>query len=318
MRFSSGPAWLISVAAFLLASATTGSAGGWTVKDGAGRTVEVASTSRIVTVGGAVTEIVYALGFGDRVVAVDITSSFPSSAKAKPSVGYMRALSPEGVLSLAPTIVLAIEGTGPPDAIEVLSRSSIPFVVVPEGYDEESVLRKVRFVAQALGASEKGEAMARQIEEDFAAVKAMRAKIVSKRSAVFVLAVGNGTPTVAGDRTSAAGIFTLAGVDIAVLGMSGYKPVTPEAALAAQPQAVVTMLERSQGLEASVIFSLPAFSSTPSVREKRLVSVPSDYLTFGPRTAHAARDLAAAIYPESVLSQLTPRPWTAAEPASKP
>jgi iron complex transport system substrate-binding protein len=304
-------------AAWLLAAVPLGAnAGAWTIKDATGRSIEIAETSRIVTVGGAVTEIVYALGFGDHVVAVDITSSFPALVKAKPSVGYMRALSPEGVIALAPKIVLAIEGSGPPDAIEVLSRASVPFVIVPEGHDEAAVLRKVRFIAEALGVPEKGEAMAKQIAKDFAVVAASRAKIATKRSAVFVLAVGNGTPTIAGEQTSAEGIFKLAGVENAIRGMNGYKPATPEATIAAAPQAVVTMVERSHGLGADVMFALPAFAGTPAAKDQRLVPVPSYYLTFGPRTAHAAQMLAASIYPELSLPQLPPRPWTEAEPAA--
>lgn len=290
-------------------------AGAWTVKDATGRSVEIADTTRIVTVGGAVTEIVYALGFGDRVVAVDITSSFPASVKGKPSVGYMRALSPEGVVALSPKLVLAIEGSGPTAAVEVLSQASIPFVVVPEGHDEAAVVRKVRFIAEALGVPEKGEAMAKQIAEDFAALSAMRAKIATRRNAVFVLAVGNGTPTVAGEQTSAEGIFKLAGIDNAIRGTNGYKPATPEATLAAAPQAVVTMIERNHGLGADVMFALPAFAGTPAANDKRLVSVPSYYLTFGPRTAHAAQKLASLMYPELSLPQLPPRPWTEAESA---
>lgn len=304
------------VSAYLLAASSfVANADAWTVKDGAGKTHEIADVSRIVTIGGAVTEIVYALGFGDRVIAVDITSTYPASTKSKPSVGYMRALSPEGVLALGPKIILAIEGSGPKDAVEVLSRASIPFVIVPEGYDEASVLRKVRFVAQALGVPEKGEALAKKIAEDFVAVTAMRAKITTHRSAVFVLAVGNGSPTIAGEHTSAEGIFKLAGVDNAISGLHGYKPATPEATQAAQPQAVITLFERNHGLEADVMFALPAFAGTPAARDKRLISIPSYYLSFGPRSAHAAQKLAASVYPELALPQLPPRPWTEAETA---
>ncbi len=308
---------IIPIAALMVTATFTANAGAWTITDASGRKTEIADVSRIVTVGGAVTEIVYALGFGDRVVAVDITSSFPAEVKGKPSVGYMRALSPEGVLALSPKIVLAIEASGPPDAVEVLSRASVPFVIVPEGYDEASVLKKIRFIAQALGVPEKGEAIAKQVAEDFAALSAMRAKIGARRSAVFVLAVGNGTPTVAGDRTSAEGVFELAGVDNAIKGMNGFKPATPEATLAAAPQAVITMIERNHGLGPDVMFALPAFSGTPAAREKRLVSIPSYFLSFGPRTAHAAQKLAASIYPELSLPQLPPRPWTEAETAAR-
>ncbi len=85
-------------------------AGAWTVKDASGRSVEIADISRIVSIGGAVTEIVYALGFGEKVVAIDLTSGFPAAVRKLPSIGYMRTLSPEGVMSLTPTIILAIEG----------------------------------------------------------------------------------------------------------------------------------------------------------------------------------------------------------------
>lgn len=99
--------------------------------------------------------------------------------------------------------------------------------------------------------------------------------------------------------------------------MNGFKPATPEATLAAAPQAVITMVERNHGLGPDLIFALPAFAGTPAAREKRLVSIPSYFLTFGPRTAHAAQKLAALIYPELSLPQLPPRPWTEAETAAK-
>lgn len=301
----------------LAISSFSASADAWTVKDAAGRTVEVADTSRIVTIGGAVTEIVYALGFGDRVIAIDLTSTYPAAAKNRPSIGYMRALAPEGVLSLGPSIVLAIEGSGPAEAIEVLSRASIPFVLVPEGYDEEGVLRKIRFVAQALGVPEKGEQLARTVADDFAAARKLLAqKVTRKRTAVFVLATGSGTPTIAGRHTSAEGILTLAHVDNAISSVNGFKQATPEATLAAQPQAIIMLLERNHAMNADAVFALPAFATTPAAKDKRLVLIPSYYLTFGPRTAHAMRDLAAEIYPELDLPKLPPRPWTEAEPTA--
>ena len=72
-----------------------------TVVDAGGRSVRVSDASRILSIGGDVTEIVYALGAGDRVVGVDTTSQFRQALKEKKSVGYMRALSSEGVISVA-------------------------------------------------------------------------------------------------------------------------------------------------------------------------------------------------------------------------
>ena len=84
----------------------------------AAATSSVKDASRIVSIGGAVTEILYALGLKDRVVAVDATSLYPDEAlKQKPSVGYFRALSAEGVLGLNPSLVLAIDGAGPKETV---------------------------------------------------------------------------------------------------------------------------------------------------------------------------------------------------------
>lgn len=308
---------VIGASVFTLLLAPIAAAGTQNITDATGRKVEIGDTSRIVTIGAAVTEIVYALGFGDRVVAIDLTSTYPAAATEKPSIGYMRTLSPEGVMSLTPTLVLAIEGSGPPDAIAVLSAASVPFVIVPDTHDETGVLQKVRFIANALGVSDKGEAMTKVIAEDFAALAAMRARIAQRRNAVFVLAAGNGSPTVAGKGTSAEGILKLAGVDNAIKDVTGFKPASPEATLAAQPQVVITMLERNHGLGAETMFALPAFAGTPAAANKRLFSIPSYYLTFGPRAAHAARDLAASVYPELTFPQLPARPWASAQSSAE-
>jgi iron complex transport system substrate-binding protein len=282
-----------------------------------GRTTEIRDTSRIVTIGSDVTEIVFALGHGGEVVAVDQTSTFPAAVRAKPNVGYMRALSSEGVIAVAPGLILATAGSGPPNVIEILSRAAIPFVVVPEGHDEQSVLRKIELIARVLGEEERGKAMTNAIAEDFRALQAMRERIGKKRKGIFVFAVGGGTPTVGGSKTAADGIFTLGGVENAMHEITGYKPAVAEATLAAAPDAVITMTERNHSLDADTMFALPAFAGTPAARAKRLVSIPSYYLNFGPRAAHAARNLAAAVYPELGLPALPARPWTNAGTAGE-
>jgi iron complex transport system substrate-binding protein len=281
-----------------------------------GRKVDIRDTSRIVAIGGAVTEIVFALGHGTEVVAVDQTSTFPPAVGSMPNVGYMRALATEGVLSLAPTLIIAIEGSGPPDVIGILSRAAVPFVIVPEGHDEAAVIRKVRLIAAALGEAKRAEEMIAAMQNDFRAVKEQRQKIAKARKAVFVLAVGSGSPTVGGAETSADGIFELAGVENAMKTIHGYKLAEAESTLAAAPEVVVTMLERNHGLDADAMFSQAAFVGTPAARDRRLVSIPSYYLNFGPRTAHAANLLAAAIYPELKFPPLPARAWTTGAPAA--
>jgi iron complex transport system substrate-binding protein len=127
------------------------------VKDAAGQLVTIRDNSRIVSIGGAITEILYALGLDHRVVAIDSTSFYPPQAlREKPNVGYMRALSPEGVLGLNPSLILATEDAGPKETITVLRAAGIPFVLVPDKYSGRSILEKIEIVAAAAGGAERG------------------------------------------------------------------------------------------------------------------------------------------------------------------
>lgn len=267
---------------------------------------------RIVSIGGAVTEILFALGFGDRVVAVDQTSRYPAAARALPDVGYARALSPEGVLSVGPTLILAMEGAGPPSTMEVLKQASVPVVVIPDGHDREAVLRKIAAAAKAVGAEEKGKALATEVSDDFAALDAMVKALPERPRAVFVLSASGGAAVVGGSDTSADAMLKLAGLTNAMAEIKGFKPALDEAAMSAEPEAVVVMRGGGQVLDAATVFALPAFAGTPAARDKRLVALPGSYLLgFGPRTPRAARDLAAALHPGAKLPELPPRPWSA-------
>src|SRR5690606_20289178 len=87
---------------------------------------EISGANRVVAVGGSITEIVYALGEEKRLAGRDSTSVYPPEALQLPDVGYMRQLSPEGVLSVSPDAILMLEGSGPPSALDVLGKASVP------------------------------------------------------------------------------------------------------------------------------------------------------------------------------------------------
>ena len=185
----------IALAWALLAAAGGPAASGAevTVVDAGGRNVRVTDASRILCIGGDVTEIVYALGAGERVAAVDTTSQFPPQAlKEKASVGYMRALSSEGVISVGATLVLASERAGPPEVVKTLKASSVPYVEVPDAFSPEGLVRKIRLIAQAIGTEADGERVARGVTDGFAALATLRGKIGRPVRALFVLGVQNG------------------------------------------------------------------------------------------------------------------------------
>ncbi len=277
-----------------------------TLRDAAGREVAVTDSSRIVSIGGAVTEILYALGLERRIIAVDTTSLYPSRAlKEKPNVGYMRQLSAEGVLGLSPTLVLASEGSGPKETVAVLEAAAVPYVQVPEHFTGEGIIEKIEVIATAVGAENEGACLAAAVRADLDTLKSLRARIERPVRVLFVLSFVNGKPMVAGRNTAADGIITLAGAVNAISAYDGYKPVNDEALIEVKPDAVLVMQRPDQALTADAVFSHPALALTPAASRKAFVSMEGLYLLgFGPRTARAARDLAIALQPQLGLDPM--------------
>ena len=272
------------------------------VTDVSGAEIDVATRSRIVSIGSDVTETVFALGEGPRVVAVDTTSLYPHEATALPNVGYMRALSTEGVLSMNPDLILASAGSGPPEVINGLRQSGVPLALVDYTPSPKSVIGKINFIADLLDVKAKGDALAASVEAEFDKVSAAVAKLSAHPKVLFVLSLAGGRIMAGGDESSAAEIIALAGAVNAVSGFKGYKPVSEEAVIAAAPEAIIMMHSHAGGMEADALFAREPFASVPAAREKRLIKFDGTYiLGFGPRTPAAARDLALALHPGVIL-----------------
>ena len=295
LRAAAGAFVLAVAAAFV-----TGAAADVTIKDASGRDVTISDTSRIVSIGGDITEILYALKADGKVIAVDSTSQFPAeAAKTKKVVGYMRALSAEGVLSTNPTLIIASPDSGPAEVVKLLKSSSVPYVEVPDDKSAEGVAEKIRFVASVIGDEAAGDALASKVEGDFAALAKDRAKITKPVRAIFVLSVTNGRAMIAGSKTSADAILKLAGAENAAGDVPGYKPLVDEAAMELAPDAIVTMKHGGNSMPSDSILSVKGLKMTPAGKNDRIIEMDGLYLLgFGPRSASAARDLMKALYPK--------------------
>jgi len=270
---------------------------------------------RIVAVGGALTETVFALGAGDRVVAVDSTSRFPDPVRALPQVGYLRALAPEGLLSLAPDLLLLSGEAGPAQAVAVLRAAGTPLAVVEDGAGPGAPAAKIREVAAALGLQAAAERLAMTVTADWAALDAPIAALRRPLRAIFVLSAARGSPLVSGRFTHADALLRAAGaVNPLASAFEGYRPLSTESAAVLAPEAVVMMehaLVEAGGLDA--LLRIPALAVTPAAAARRIVTIEGSYaLNFGPRAAHARRDLAQLLHPDLPLPELPRRPWTEA------
>ncbi|GAB4272546.1 MAG: hemin ABC transporter substrate-binding protein [Methylomicrobium sp.] len=253
-----------------------------------------ANEPRLVVVGGALTEIVYALGAERLLVGVDTTSQWPQAATTLPQVGYMRYLSAEGILSLAPTLLLMTQSAGPPTVIEQIREAGVTIETVSEDNTPGGVVAKIREVAERLNEPEQGERLAEQVQNDFERLEQMTSKLSRRPKVLFMLAVSRGAPIVSGVGTPADAMIRLAGGDNALTGFEGFKPVSREALIAAEPDVIVlTDLAANALGGVERIFELPGIESTPAGKKRRAVTMDTLYLIgFGPRTGQAGLDLA--------------------------
>ncbi|MCT4557138.1 MAG: ABC transporter substrate-binding protein [Pelagimonas sp.] len=257
--------------------------------------------AEILSIGGEITEIVYALDQGHRLIARDTTSTWPEQARDLPDVGYMRALSPEGVLSVGASMILSAEGSGPQEAIDVIKQADINFIEVAHGFDGDAIAEKIRTVGAALEVEDKAEALARDVTAALdSAEAAAEAYQGPRKKVMFILSANGGKLTAGGQNTAADALIRMAGGVNAAQGFDGYKPVSGEAVLAAAPD-VILMMNRGgdHAIPAQKLFSMPALALTPAARNGALIHVDGlKALRFGPRTAEAVTELTQALYGE--------------------
>ncbi|WP_300530651.1 hemin ABC transporter substrate-binding protein [uncultured Mameliella sp.] len=253
----------------------------------------------VLSIGGAVTEIVVALGQQHRLLARDTTSTYPPAVTNLPDVGYMRALSPEGVLSVGPSLILSEEGAGPPEALKVIRAADLAYVEVPDALDATGILDKIEIVGTALGVPERAKGLAAEVGAALDAAQA-RADIPAedRKRVLFVLSTDGGKINASGTGTAADAIIRMAGGVNAVEDFTGYKQLTDEAVGLAAPD-VILMMDRTGDHAAGddELFDMPAIRMTPAAETRSVVRMDGLLiLGFGPRTAEAIEALNAALY----------------------
>jgi len=276
--------------------------GSMTAKGAADQVAAETAAKRLVVVGGALTEIVYALGEGHRVVGVDTTSVWPPAATQLPQVGYQRTLAAEGVLSLRPDLVLASNNAGPPAVLAQIRQAGVPMAIVDTEDSPEGLLDKIAQVAALVGRPADGERLATRLRAELQALARQVAQVSDRPRVAFFLSAGRGVNLAAGRDTAAHAVIELAGGRNALAGYSGYKPVNPEAMIAAAPEVLMTTqrtLDELGGVDG--LLALPGAALTPAADAQRIEAMDALFLLgFGPRTPAALRELAARLHPSLI------------------
>ena len=257
---------------------------------------------RVVSVGGALTEIIYQLGAESQLVGVDTTSLYPEAATKLPQDGYQRALSAEGVLSLNPSIVLATDQAGPPAVIKQIKLAGIEVLIIPTKYSAAGVVNKINQVSQALGLKSAGAKMAEDFLAEMDTLSNTEDKNI-KTDVMFLLNVGKGSPMAAGIKTAADAMIVLAGASNVMKQYEGYKPVSTEAIVVADPEVLLLPQRTIDALGGqSGVLGIAGVNVTRAGKKKRVVAMEGLYmLGFTPRLPEAVRDLSKLLHSTKAL-----------------
>lgn len=248
-----------------------------------------AGLPRLITVGGGITEVVYALGAQDQLVGTDTTSLYPAAAQTTPKVGYMRQLSAEGLLALRPDALIAGTDAGPPVVIDQLRSAGVRVELVNADHSWGEVGRKVAAVGRASGREVAARELQARLDARWQAVIArVQAAQGTGPRVLFVLS-HSGSPMVSGEQTAADALIRFIGARNPLAGFKGYRPMTAEAMAQAAPDVILTT---TQGLEAiggeAKFWQRPELALTPAFQRRAsagaLVHLDAlELLGFGPR-----------------------------------
>jgi len=247
---------------------------------------------RIVALANGSMEVLYALGVERYVVGRDIASNF-QAVKRIPIVTNGHAISAEKLLKFKPTIILADKNSGPAKALEVIKRSGVKVVVIPEAYSIPMMASKYRAIIKAINLGEKSA----PAEKLLASIPPLKVETPSSnlRVAFFYLRGSSSIYLMGGKGSGADGIIQAAGgLDVgAEMGLPSFSPITSEAVLTADPAILLVMKKGVQsvgGVEG--LQKLPGIAQIIKERRRKVITVDDSLLlSFGPRTSDLIENL---------------------------
>ena len=255
-------------------------------------------SSRIVAAGGSIAEMLYALEAGGLIVAVDSTAAYLPETSTLPSVGYVRNLSAEGILALKPSLILGEHDMGPAEVLNQISSVEVEVKRIEERHSTQGIIDKFICIARVLDK----EGAAREIlKSQFAEIvtsleKANVASVDLPRAALILNFVDN-QPIVAGANTSGDGLLRMAGAENVFSDVEGWKPLSRELLIAANPEHIVLTeraLKSIGGLQG--MLSDPLLASTDALSSDNVHAYSGmSLLGFGLQTLEVALSLKKAM-----------------------
>jgi iron complex transport system substrate-binding protein len=277
-----------------------------TLTDDEGTAVTIANApQKIVSLTPATTEILFALGAGDRIVATDDGSDFPAEAIALPDVATFSSVDTEKVVAAGADLVVA-GGLGftPADAITKLRSLGIPVLVI-YAPSVDGVLKDIDLLGAAVGASDKAteitDAMRADMKLTADAAAAEAAKAGAKERVYYEIGYTDGTGEIyaPADKSFLAEMVTLAGADAITTGDPNTYQIPLEKLIARDPQVIILGVNPFYSPTPTAVAARPGWKVMTAVKDGKIRPVNDIEITRpGPRLAAGLRALTSAIWPD--------------------
>jgi iron complex transport system substrate-binding protein len=263
---------------------------------------DTAAQARVVCVSKQINEFMYAIGAQDVLVARDLTSIYPPAIRALPSVGYHRALSAEGIISMRPTLLLTDGNMGPEGVLDQVRQVGIPILVLTPGSTPDSAQRLMQELGARFHREHAADSSVGAWQHAMTQVLADSVRWNGQpRPRVLVMHFGQlANNYLAVNRGGAADqMIRWAGGANAVDSVGGMTRLTPELIARAAPDIIIATDVGFDRLGSAEKFAtIPGVDLTPAARHGRIYRVDeTEIMYYGPRTPASVRKIAGWLHP---------------------
>ena len=265
------------------------------------------SGPRVVGVSKQINEFLYEIGAESVLVARDLTSIYPAAIRTLPSVGYHRALSAEGIISMRPTMLLTDGNLGPDAVVEQVRKVGIPVVLMSPGNSVDSAQALMEKLGERFGRKQAADSVIGEWRRAMNDALADSARWVGEpKPRVLVMHFGqlNNSYLALKRGSTADRIIGWAGGVNAVDSVGGMMRLTPELIAKAAPDVVIATDVGFDRVGSSEKFAqLPGVALTPAAKNGRIYRVDeTEVMYFGPRTPASIRKVAGWLHPATTQS----------------
>jgi iron complex transport system substrate-binding protein len=260
------------------------------------------TANRVVGVSKQINEFMYAIGAQDNLVARDLTSIYPPAIRSLSSVGYHRALSAEGIISMKPTLFLTDGNVGPDAVLDQLKKVGIPMLVIKPGESLDSAQMLMVQLGKQFHREKAADSVIAQWRSGMDSIWKDTAQWTGKpHPRVLIMhfgQIGNSYLAVGGNGP-ATQMLHWAGATNAIDSTRSMTRLTPELIAQLAPDVIIaTDVGFDRVGSADKFASLPGVNLTPAGRNKRIYRInEQELLYFGPRTPATVRELVPMVHP---------------------